>query len=455
MKDHLIIIGGTAAGVKAASKARRLDPELKISIYTSNKHISYSACGIPYFIEGIIKDPNRLLIRSSEVFKEKFNINVYKEHFVRKISPSDKSVEVENLQNGEILRDRYTKLLIASGARAFLPDIEGVKLKNIFTLRTFEDGIKIEKAVSGAKKAVIIGAGYIGLEMAEAFINRGLKTTIIEQESQILPVFDSEIASIVQKYLEEEKNIKIYLNKKIRKFISKDSVSVSGVELLDGEVIDGDIILVSIGVRPNTEFLAGSGVETGILGAIRVNEKMQSSVEDIYAAGDCAESTHIISKKPVLIPLGSTANKHGRVAAMNICGKKESFNGVLGSHVSRVFDFNLSGTGLSEKSALKEGFDIKSVLITNKDKSGYYPGAEDITIKMIAENITGKLLGAQVIGKGNVDKEINIIATALTAGLTVDKLVDVDITYAPPYSPAIDSVIIAAELLEEKVSPSK
>jgi len=227
MKDHLIIIGGTAAGVKAASKARRLDPELKISIYTSNKHISYSACGIPYFIEGIIKDPNRLLIRSSEVFKEKFNINVYKEHFVRKISPSDKSVEVENLQNGEILRDRYTKLLIASGARAFLPDIEGVKLKNIFTLRTFEDGIKIEKAVSGAKKAVIIGAGYIGLEMAEAFINRGLKTTIIEQESQILPVFDSEIASIVQKYLEEEKNIKIYLNKKIRKFISKDSVSVS------------------------------------------------------------------------------------------------------------------------------------------------------------------------------------------------------------------------------------
>ncbi|OGI17347.1 MAG: hypothetical protein A2287_10970 [Candidatus Melainabacteria bacterium RIFOXYA12_FULL_32_12] len=451
MQEHLIIIGGVAAGPKAAAKARKENPDLKITIYTDGYHISYSSCSLPYYIEGLINNPGELLVRSPETFKTKYNVNVRIRHRVVRISPESKKVEIENLETGEKFEDEYTKLLIATGARAFIPDIEGIHLNNVFTLRSYIDALKIKEQMSKAKKAVIVGAGYIGLEMVEALYNSGLDVTIVELACQILPILDSDTATQIQKYLFEEKNIKMVTCNKLKRLIGDENDNIKQVETDQGEVIDADIVILSIGVRPNIDLAASAGIEIGETGAIKVNDRMQTSIPDIYAAGDCAEQTHLITGKPVWVPLGSTANKQGRVAAINITGGEAGFKGVLASHVSKIFDYTNAGSGLSEKEAKKHGYDYETVIITHRDKSGHYPGVENITIKLIADKSTRKLLGGQVIGKGDADKRANIIATALTAGMTIDDISDIDITYSPPYSPVIDPVIVAAEALQDKL----
>ncbi len=472
MENHLIIIGGVAAGTKSASKARREDPDIKISLYTEENYISYSACGLPYYIQGIISDENKLIVRTSEEFKIKENIDIYLCHRVTEIKPEDSSVIVKNLETGNEFTEHYDNLLIATGSKSIIPKIPGNDLNNIFKLKSIEDGIKIKNAVKTPvkrgltgqmevfledvknqmiPKAVIIGAGYIGLELAEALYELGMDTTIIEKSPQILNTFDPDLTHQIKTYLEEEKGIKIIVNDSVVSFNQDEQGNLSETQTQSGEKIETDLAVIAVGVKPNVEIAQQAGIELGETGAIKVNEKMQTNFENIYAAGDCAEVINRITEKPMWLPLGSTANKQGRTAAINITGGYAEFKGVLGSKVVKIFDYTAAMTGLNEKEVKDLGLDYQIAIITHRDKSGYMPDAEQITLKVIAETGTGKFLGIQGIGKGDVDKRINIIAAAITAGMTVEEFTQTDLTYAPPYSPSIDPLLIAAQVLNDKI----
>lgn len=452
MKEHLIIIGGVAAGTKAAAKARREKTNLKITLYTDIEHISYSACGMPYYIEDVIKSENSLIVRTPKYFKEKENIDILLKHRVTKIFPEEYKVEVENLETGEKFVDEYSKLLIATGASPVKPDIEGVELENIFVLKEIEDSIKIKNRLKDAKKVVIAGGGYIGMELLESFSVYDAEVTLIERSAQILNTFDSDMSSHIQKYLTEEKNINIITNDGIKRIIGDDSGFVKRIETTNGDFIEADTLILALGVRPNVNLAVDSGIKTGKTGAIEVNELMQTNFPDIYAAGDCAETINMLTGKNVWIPLGSTANKMGRVAAINITGGYEKFNGVLGSMVVKIFDYTAAKSGLSEKEAKNFGYDYVLAILSHRDKSGYMPDSQDIMIKMLADKHTGKLLGIQAIGKGDADKRVNVVAAALTANMTVEEFMGIDLTYAPPYSSAIDPVLVAAQILYSKLN---
>lgn len=458
MQEHLVIIGGVAAGTKAAAKARREDPNLKITIYTDEKYISYSACGLPYFIGGFFDESKRLLARSVSDFKEKENINIYTEHRVLEIFPDSKEVEVMNLQDNTKFKEPFSKLLIATGASPFIPKVEGIDLKHVFTLRTVPDAISIKESLPDIRNAVVIGAGYIGIEAMEAFVSQGINTTIVELGDQILPVLDSDMAYQVEKYIKEElkpksgAKINIITKDALKRITGNEQGFVKQVETTSGKLIDADIVLIAVGVKPNVELAKKAGIEIGETGAIKVNSKMQTNIDYIYAAGDCAEQTHIITGRPAWIPLGSTANKQGRIAAVNITGGYAEFKGVLGSAVTKIFDYTISRTGLSEKEAQKLGIKYEVAIVPHRDRAGYMPGVGQIIIKLLAQTNTGKILGVQVIGTGDADKRTNIIATAINAGMSVDDLIDTDLTYAPPYSPAIDPILTAGQILQNKLS---
>lgn len=451
MSEHLVIIGGVAAGAKAAAKARRLNPNIKITIYNESEHVSYSACGLPYFIEGIIQESKKLFIRLPEQFKEKDNINVFVKHKVIKISPEFKKIEVLNLDTNKRYEVEYTKLLIATGASPILPKIEGLDLKNVFDLRTVEDAIAIKNRTLISKKVVIIGAGYIGLELLESFSAYDVEITIIERADQILPVYDADITVEIHKFLTEEKNIKIITNDAVQKLIGDSENNLKQVQTSSGMLIDADIAVIAIGVKPNTEIAKNARIETGITGAIKVNEKMETNIPDIYAAGDCAEQVNLITGKSTWIPLGSTANKQGRTAAINMTGGSASFNGILGSNIFKLFEYTVSGTGLSETEAQKAKIDYETTTLIHKDTAGYMPGSQIVTIKLLAEKATHRIIGAHVIGKGDADKRTNIFATAITAKMTTNDLINLDLAYAPPFSPTIDPVIMSAQLLQAKL----
>lgn len=451
MQNHLIIIGGVAAGTKAAAKARREIPDMKITLYTESCYISYSACGMPYFIEDLIKDEKRLIIRTPEYFKEKEAIDIHIKHKVTKILPQEHKVEVENLETGEKFFDEYSKLLIATGSRAFIPEIEGVNLQNVFVLKDIDDAVEIKKQLKNSKKVVVVGGGYIGLELLESFAAYNIDLTMIDRSLQILNTFDLDMSSHIQKYLTEEKNIKILTNDSLKRLVGNNESHVKKVETSEGKLIDADMVILALGVRPNVELAKEAGIEIGETGAIKVNQRMQTNFSDIFAAGDCVETINTVTGKNVWIPLGSTANKMGRVAAINITGGYEEFKGITGSMVVKIFDYTASKTGLSEKEAKDLGYDYAIAILMHRDKSGYMPDAKEIIIKMIAEKSSGKILGAQVIGKGDADKRINIVAAALTANMTVEEFMGIDLTYAPPYSPSIDPILIAAQMLYSKL----
>lgn len=452
--EKIVIIGGVAAGTKVAAKSRRLKPDSEINIYTDDTHVSYSACGLPFFIEGNFNDFDMLLSRSVEEFEES-NIHIHLQHRCTKFLPETKQVVIFDMQKGEEFTVNYDKLVIATGARPFIPPIKNVSLKNVFTLRTLEDGINIKEKVLKSKKAVIVGGGYIGIELLEAFVKQGLKVTMIEFAPHIMPIFDDEISEIIKDHVLKKDGDKVEI-------INSDSVvelvgeseenEVKSVKTKNGLTIDTDLVIIATGVKPNVEIAVNAGIEIGETGAIKVNPKMQTNIEDIYAAGDCIEKTHMVSKTPVWVPLGSTANKEGRVAAINLCGGDECFDGILGSAVTRYFGFTMSITGLTEKQAAKLGYETVSVTVTKEDKVGYMPEAKNITIKLIADKKTKRLLGAQGIGCGDADKRVNTVATGLVCPMTIDDFYANDITYAPPYSPSIDPLLTAAEKLIEKLN---
>lgn len=449
--DKIVIIGGVAAGAKAAAKSRHLRPDTEINIYTDDTHVSYSACGLPFFIEGNFDDFSMLFAREPDEFEQE-NIHIHLLHKVTKILPDKKQIIVLDMEKNQEMTIDYDKLVIATGARPAIPPIKNISLKNVFTLRTLEDGVNIKEKVLKSKKAVIIGGGYIGVELLEAFVKRGLKVTMIEFAPHIMPIFDDEISELIKKHILERdgENVKIINSDSVVELLGEDEVT--GVKTKNGLEFDAELVIVATGVKPNIEIAVDAGIELGETGAIKVNQKMQTNIEDIYAAGDCVEKIHMVSKTPVWIPLGSTANKEGRCAAINLCGEEDCFEGILGSAVTRYFGMTMSITGLSEKQSIKLGYEPISTTVTKLDKVGYMPKAKNITIKLIADKNTRKLLGAQAIGCGDADKRVNTVATGLICPMTVDDLFSSDLTYAPPYSPSIDPLLTAAENLIKKLN---
>lgn len=449
--QHLLILGGVAAGMKAAAKARRESPTMKITVVTDESYISYAGCGMPYFIGDVIKDSKKLILREPPYFKNMHNIDVLTRHQATAIDTRSKQVTTRDLEKNRDLTLGYDKLIIATGAQPTVPPLPGITLENIFTLRTVNDALKIKLCVDSGrvKNAVIVGGGLIGLEMAENLALRGIKVTVVELLDQILPPLDKDMAQLVQKHVMEN-GVEVVTSDGVKSFEGNSDGAVTTV-ITGRQQLPADMVILSIGIKPNTKLAQEAGIETGTSGAIKVNKRMETNIPDVYAVGDCAESIHLVTGKPAWIPLGSTAAKMGRVAAINATGGNDSFQGVLGTLIVKVFELNVGKVGLSEREAMKEGFEVESAIVPAGDKSHYYPETKDIIIKLIADKTTKKLLGAEIVGEGMVDKRIDIIATALTFGATVDQISKLDLAYAPPYAMSMDAIIVAANVLGNKL----
>ena len=449
----IVILGGVAAGAKAAAKSRRLLPDAEIDLYTDDTHISYSSCGLPYYIEGNFEDYRLLLVVSPEEFEKK-NIHVHLKNRAVKIIPESKQVLIQDLIAQRVFLVEYDKLIIAVGARPVIPKIKNVNLPNVFTLRKIEDGILIKEMVLKSNKATIIGGGYIGIELLEALVKQNLKVTLIEYSPFVMTTFDEDMSKLIQDQLNSINNgrFEIMTSEIVTEF-SGDVKGVKSVKTGTGKEFETDFVVICTGATPNVEIAKDAGIDLGVTGAIKVNAKMETSIKDIYACGDCVEEHLVVSGTKIWLPLGSNANKEGRTAAINACGGDDKFYGVLGSSVTRCLNLTMSMTGLTEKKAQALGYQPVSVTVTKNDKVGYMPNVNNITLKLIADSETGKLLGAQAVGAGDADKRINALAAALLAGMTVDEFYKNDLTYAPPFSPTIDPLLNAAQILMGKVKP--
>jgi NADPH-dependent 2,4-dienoyl-CoA reductase/sulfur reductase-like enzyme/rhodanese-related sulfurtransferase len=449
VKKRLLVIGGVAAGPKVAAKARRCDPEMEIVIYQEEEEISYAGCGLPYYISGLIKGRGELVSRTPGKFAQD-GIKVLKHRRIENIDVESHTVSGRNLDSGETFADRFDRLVLATGAYPIRPKIDGIDLENIFYLRSIFDADAILEHIRSEdiRNVVIAGGGYIGLEMAESLIQLGKKVTIVELAPQILTLFDEDFANILRQYL-EKKGVQIYTLEGIKALKGREG-KVTHVQTMARE-IEADTVLMSLGIRPQIELVKKAGLKIGETGAIWVNEKMETSVEGIYAAGDCAETTHLITGKKVWFPLGSTANKQGRVVGMNVCGGNAKFPGVMGTAIFKTFDFNVAKTGLNMKEAEKEGFHPIQAIVRGYDRAHYYPGGKESTLKVIADKETGRILGGEAIGEGASDKFIDILAMALHGRMTCRELVSVDLAYAPPFSPVLSPIIVAANVLMNKL----
>jgi NADPH-dependent 2,4-dienoyl-CoA reductase/sulfur reductase-like enzyme len=426
--------------MSAASKARRTDPNLDISVYTDEEYISYAGCGLPYFIGGIIDTKSKLLARSVESFKDQ-NISVNLMSRLESIDPHNKKIKIRDLQNNILNEDNYHKLVIATGARAMVPPFEGVGLKGIFTLRTVSDSLRIKEYLNDEKpqNIVIIGGGYIGLEMVETFVEKWCKVTLIERAPHIIPNMDEDMAEILTEYL-TDKGVEVRTGESVKGFTGKDKIE--SVVTDKGE-IPADFVLLSIGVLPNTEVAAECGITLGAKNAILADRKMGTNIEDIFAAGDCATAPHVVSGKDVYIPLGTTANKQGKIAGENAAGGNASFNGVIGTGIARVMEMEVSRTGLSERECSDLGILYESRKIKSRTSAHYCPNSRSIHLKIIAEQGTGRILGSQIVGYQGAASRIDMMAVAITAKSTVRQLMDMDLAYSPPFSPVWDPVLVA------------
>ena len=449
---RLLVIGGVAAGTKAASKARRDDPSMEIIIITQERYISYAGCGLAYYVGGVVDNRAKLFSRSPETFADKFNINVMPGHRADRISVYDKTVKVTDLASGEVLSMEYDKLLIATGATAVVPPIDGVDAKGVFTLHSVDDADAVKQYLSGrgVRNACIIGGGYIGVEIAENLAGLGISCDMFEGEQHVLPgFFDPDMSDRIGEHL-TSKGIRVHTGNFAGKIGSDSAGQVSSV-VSGGSEYECQLVIIAAGVRPNAELAKDARIAIGTTGAIKVDHRMETSARGIFAAGDCAESTDLVSGNPCWYPLGSTANKQGRIAGANIAGGKKVFAGVLGTSIVKVFDIAAARTGLSEKKAHEYGFNPVSVTYTGPGHAGYYPGAGSITLKLIADSVSKKLLGAQACGDESVDKAIDTIAAALAGKIAIPELANLDISYTPPYSTALGTVVYAAGILENKL----
>jgi len=446
----IAVIGAVAAGTSAAAKARRTDKEAEIVVFEKGTDISYAGCGLPYYISGVTPSRDKVVMNTAQDFKEKYNVDVRLQHEVTKINKDLKKVIYKNLNTGETGEYSYDKLVIATGASPVKPPFAGLDLENIFTLRSVESADQIKVAVSReeVKKATIIGAGLIGLEMAESFSELGIEVTVIELEDQVLPPFSKEMAEIVAEHL-KEKGVELILDDGVDHFEGQNRVEK--VVTASGREVKTDLALLSIGVKANSKLAEEAGIEIGETGAIKVNEKLETSNKDIYAAGDCAESTDLLTNKDVWIPLGSTANKQGRTAGENAAGGDYKHYGILKTGITKIFDLTVARTGLSLEEAKKEDIDAAAVKIKAHNHASYYPGTAPIHLRGIFDRENGVIVGAEVIGGNGADKRIDVLATAIYNRMTAGELFQVDLAYAPPYSGPKDAVAILGMVAEKKL----
>jgi len=452
-KSNIVIIGGTACGPKAAARARRCDPQARITIVEQGENLSVATCGLPYYISGVIDSQSALVQRKPNFFRDVMNIDVLTRTKALAIDGKAHSVEILNLETNQVSTIEYNKLVLATGSIPVVPDLKGRDLSGIFTLSKIEDAYTIRNLASPheSKRAVIIGAGLIGLEMAEAFASQSLEVTIIEVLDWVMPpLLDFEVAAYIAKHL-RDKGVNLLLGQRVIGFDGDDNGWVHKV-ITENVELETSLVLLAIGTKPNTSLAQDAGLSIGSTGGITVNHYLQTSAPDIYAGGDCVENVNRITQQKMLAPLGSTANKHGRVIGTNITGGCETFPGVLGTTIAKVFDYNVARVGLSEFQAREAGYDVVTCLIPGYEYATYYPNGKEILVKLVAERSNNRLLGGQVVGPGEVAKRIDVLATALTFGATVDDVANLDLAYAPPYNSAMDPLHNAANVIRNKQS---
>ncbi|GAA0863743.1 FAD-dependent oxidoreductase [Paraclostridium tenue] len=446
----VLVIGGVAAGTKTAAKLKRENRDLDVTLITKGENISYAGCGLPYYVGGVIENKSDLIVNTPKSFSDLTQVEVKTGIEALSIDRKEKIVNAMNLNNNEEFKFNYDKLVIATGADPVKPPIEGIDLEGVYYMRTPNDAIAVREVVENdnVKRAVVVGGGFIGLEVAENLHEMGVKTTLVEAMDHIMPGFDDEVCSYVEDELMEngimvltgERLISIEGDNKVKKVRT------------DKRAMKADMIVMAVGIRANTKIASDCGLELEENKTIKVNEYMQTNDEDIYAVGDCVTVKNILSGKPVWSPMGSSANKEGRCVAKTISGEKTPFNGVLGTGIVKLLNLNAARTGLTEKDAKNLGYEVESVIVPIDDKAHYYPDSKMIIIKLIADKNSKKVLGAQIFGEGNVDKQIDIVATAITFNATIGDLQNLDLAYAPPFSTAIHPLGHVANVLLNKIN---
>ena len=446
----VVIVGGVAGGATAAARLRRLDEHAQITVFERSGYISYANCGLPYYIGGVIEDKEELTLQTPERMWDRFRIDMKVHHEVTDIDTSQKTVTVHNLDNGKVYEESYDKLILSPGAKPVMPNLPGMDNEKIFTLRTVEDTLKIRAFVEERKPktAVMVGGGFIGLEVAENLCDLGVKVTVVQRPKQLMNTLDYDMATLVHNKL-RSKGISLKLGGNVIGFEEKERLQVL---LKDDEPVNADMVLMAIGVSPESTLAKKAGLELGIKGAIVVNDKMETSVPDIYAVGDAVQVKHSVTGNDAVISLAGPANKQGRIVADNICGLDSHYKGSMGSSVIKLFDMTAANTGLTEKAAKDAGIDYERVVLSPASHAGYYPGAKIMTMKVVYEKRTLKILGAQIVGYDGVDKRLDVIATAISAGVKADELMDLDLAYAPPYSSAKDPVNMAGFMIDNMTS---
>ena len=443
----VVIVGGVAGGATAAARIRRLDEQAEIVVFERSGFISYANCGLPYYIGGVIQDPEELTLQTPESFFSRFRVAMRVRHEVTAIHPDRKVVYGTNLETGETFEETYDKLILSPGAKPTQPRLPGVGLDKLFTLRTVEDTFRIKEYIdrNHPKSAVLAGGGFISLELAENLRELGMEVTIVQRPKQLMNPFDPDIASFIHSEMRRH-GVKLALGHTVEGFEEKDG----GVDVLlkDEAPLHADMVVLAIGVSPDTHLAQEAGLELGVKGSIVVNDRMETSVPHIYAVGDAVQVKHFVTGQDVLLSLAGPANKQGRIAADNICGGDSHYTGSQGSSVIKVFAMTAASTGVNETNARKAGLDVDTVILSPMSHAGYYPGGKVMTMKVVFEKATYRLLGAQIVGYEGVDKRIDVLATAIRAGLKATALKDLDLAYAPPYSSAKDPVNMAGFMIE-------
>ena len=442
----VVIVGGVAGGATAAARIRRLNEQAEIVVFERSGYISYANCGLPYYIGDVITDPEALTLQTPESFFSRFRVTMKVRHEVTAIHPDRKSVSVRNLETGEVFEESYDKLLLSPGAKPTQPRLPGVGLSKLFTLRTVEDTFQIKEFIrtNHPQSAVLAGGGFIGLELAENLRELGMEVTIVQRPKQLMNPFDPDMAAFIHNEMRRN-GVKLALGHTVEGFEERDG----GVDVLlkDEQPLHADMVVLAIGVTPDTGLAKEAGLELGIKGSILVNDRMETTVPDIYAVGDAVQVKHFVTGQDALISLAGPANKQGRIAADNICGGDSRYPGSQGSSVIKVFDLTAATTGINETNAKKAGLDADKVILSPMSHAGYYPGGKVMTMKVVFEKETYRLLGAQIVGYEGVDKRIDVLATAIHAGMKATQLKELDLAYAPPYSSAKDPVNMAGFII--------
>jgi CoA-dependent NAD(P)H sulfur oxidoreductase len=443
MGKRVVVVGGGAAGMSAAAKARRTDPSLEIVVYERSGYVSYGACGFPYAIKGEIAQVEDVVVRTPAQFAKQ-GIKVYVQHEVLAIDPTAHSVRVRDLTSGAEFSDNWDELLLTAGGTPSRPPLPGLELPGVFALRTVEDALAIHAWIAAQRptRATIIGSGYIGLEMAEALAAHEIALTVIERLPQVMPTLDAELAAHVQAELTRH-SVEVRLEQTVEALVGDERVREVQ---FGGQSIPTELVILAVGVRPSVELARQAGIVLGPTGAIAVDDHQRTSVDHIWAAGDVAEAYHRVTGRPAWVPLGTTANKQGRVAGENLGGGDARFGGIVGTAVVKVFDLEAASSGLSAARARAEGYAVQSVSATANSRAHYMPGHQEIHVKLVYEEGSRRLLGGQLVGREGVAKRIDVIAAALHGGWTVDELAELDLSYAPPFSPVWDPILVAANL---------